>query len=209
MQSTSVLPKLQRIPRPDDPTFLTETDLHLDEFSEMPRLIPRPDPIHEIQKSVTPPLPPTVNESKSIVGSVTTWLPHNSKIVDNIQQNCEEPTEVPRPQYVEFLAGRKFLVIPKHNFMSVSPSLAASAITKAPTTRMPDNLQINSPSVILENAVPGADPVTKPTSESPSKPENSQTPEAMEIDDTNELVAIMEADGKSGGNGKVLDINSE
>lgn len=209
VQSTTVLPKLQRIPRPDDPTFLRETELNSDEFPEMPRLIPRPDQIPEISKSVTPPLQSTVSEIKSIVGSVTTWLPHNSKIVDNIQQNCEEPTEVPRPQYVEFLAGRKFLVIPKHNFMSVSPTLAASVVTKAAISKISDNLHMNMPSVDAENSAPDPDPVTKPTSESPSKPENSQTPEAMEVDAISEHVTTLEMDEKIGEDRKVLDRNAE
>lgn len=211
MQSATVLPKLQRIPRPDDPPFLREIDSNTDELPEMPTLIPRPDHVPETPKSVTPPLQSTISETKPIVGSVTTWLPHNSKIVDNIQPNCEEPTEVPRPQYVEFLAGRKFLVIPKHNFMSVSPTVAASAVTKTAISKISENLQMNIPSITSENFAPDPDldPVTKPTSESPSKPENSQTPEAMEVDVISQHVATMEMDEKTGEDAIISDRNAE
>lgn len=209
MQSTTVLPKLQRIPRPDDSTFLTDTDTTVDEIQEMPTLYPETDRVSETPKSVTPPtIQSTLSENnKSIVGSVTTWLPHNSKIVDNIQQKFEEPTEVPRPQYVEFLAGRKFLVIPKHNFMSVSPTVAVSAVAKISVSNISNNLQMNMPTVEPECLAPDPDPdpVTKPTSKSPAKPENSQTPEAMEVD-TSETNTSMEMDEKSS---RIMDKNEE
>lgn len=211
VQSTTVLPKLQRIPRSDDPTFLTETDQAPDDIDEMPSLIPGPDLIPETTKSVTSPIQSTVNEYKSIVGSVTSWLPHNSKIVDNIPQNCEEPTEVPRPQYVEFLGGRKFLVIPKHNFMSVSPTVATSAVTRTGIPKIPDNLNINKTSINPENLTADAepDPVIKPTSESPSKPENSHVPEDSEVIERTEPVDDAEMDKKSSEDFKNVDTNEE
>lgn len=217
VQSTTVLPKLQRIPRPDDPSFLTDkdVDVDLDDFQDMPTLIPGPG-TPENCKSVTPPPPvSTVSENKSIVGSVTTWLPHNSKIVDNIpQNNCEEPAEVPRPQYVEFLAGRKFLVIPKHNIMSVSPTVATSAVARAAISKISESLKMSTATLDPENlnTDPYPDPVLKPTSESPSKPENSHVPEPMEPMERNEQVADVAMDEKTNDDdddGKVVEMNEE
>jgi hypothetical protein len=96
----------------------------------MPRLLPLP----KVAKDAPPPprqtknVTQTATETKSLVGSVTSWLPHSSTIqVDNMQRNKEnEPVEAPRPQYVEYLAGRKFLIIPKHNVVSVSPTSVQS-----------------------------------------------------------------------------------
>ncbi|KAJ3659214.1 hypothetical protein Zmor_010915 [Zophobas morio] len=124
-QST-VLPTLQRIP-PDSPQPEATTPGGV---PNMPRLLPLP----KVAKDAPPPLKPTKNnpqnitETKSLVGSVTSWLPHSSTIqVDNMQRNKEnEPAEAPRPQYVEYLAGRKFLIIPKHNVVSVSPTSVPS-----------------------------------------------------------------------------------
>ncbi|XP_068906166.1 uncharacterized protein [Tenebrio molitor] len=127
-QST-VLPTLQRIPRPgDSPQQEIATPGGV--VPNMPRLLPLP----KVAKDAPPPprqtknVTQTATETKSLVGSVTSWLPHSSTIqVDNMQRNKEnEPVEAPRPQYVEYLAGRKFLIIPKHNVVSVSPTSVQS-----------------------------------------------------------------------------------
>lgn len=150
------LPKLQRIPRNTDPDASADPDTL--PLPEPPKLTPRPQP-EQIVKS------------QSLVGSLTTWLPHNSKIIDNIEDmggggdNQAGGAGASRPQYVEFLAGRKFLVIPKHNFMSVSPTVAVTASTAAPP----------------QTAEPESEIKLEP--DSPSKPENSLVPpEAMEVD---------------------------
>lgn len=209
MQSANVLPKLQRIPRPDDPTFLTETNQNLpvpNEFPEILNIVAKPEQLPETPKSVTPP-PQTNNENKSIVGSVTTWLPHNSKIVDS-QQNCEGPIEAPRPQCVEFLAGRKFLVIPKHNFMSVSPTVAASAVSRVTVSKLIKDSEKTVSGNTSENLAPDPDLVTKPTLESPAKPENSQTPESMEVEESNHIIT-RELDAKINETGKISAENEE
>lgn len=131
-QST-VLPTLQRIPRPSD-SPQQEVAIPGGVMPNMPRLLPLP----KVAKDA--PQPPKSNknlqniETKSLVGSVTTWLPHSSTIqVDSMQKNKEnEPMEAPRPQYVEYLAGRKFLIIPKHNIVSISP-------TSLPTKQLKQN----------------------------------------------------------------------
>lgn len=209
---SNVLPKLQRIPRPSDQSYPQESILSNDQLPELPRLTPKPQLLQSIP--ITTESSSNVQssiENKSLVGSVTTWLPHNSKIVDNIQRTSEEPTEVPRPQYVEFLGGRKFLVIPKHNFMSVSPSVAVTATNK------PNNNNIVSetvePTTVPTDSAslgPETDISVKPEPESPSKPENTQTPEAMEVDSTpSEPATTMEVEQKSGEDGKVVDENPE
>ncbi|KAG5897923.1 hypothetical protein JTB14_014037 [Gonioctena quinquepunctata] len=203
---TTTLPKLQRIPRPGDPPIQKETPQPaINLLPELPKLTPRPvqvpvavakvtEPSAAVNVTEPSPVHTPTSENKSIVGSVTSWLPHNAKIVDNIQHNSDEPTEAPRPQYVEFLGGRKFLVIPKHNFMTVSPTVAATAVTR----RTSD-----------DSARVGSDPVPeiKVEPESPSKPENSQMPEAMEVDVGE---SVLQMDGKEKPeDGKVVDNEPE
>ncbi|KAJ8927476.1 hypothetical protein NQ314_020073 [Rhamnusium bicolor] len=209
VQST-VLPKLQRIPRSSDPTFPQDSESKTDVLPELPRLTPRPVQSQSLTKITTDSsVQPSPSENKSLVGSVTTWLPHNSKIVDNIQRTSEEPTEVPRPQYVEFLGGRKFLVIPKHNFMSVSPTVAATAISKPDNNNAPDIVETTP--VPTDSASLGTDPdvYIKPEPESPSKPENAQTPEAMEVDNTPSESNTVEVEKQSAEDGVVVDEKSE
>ncbi|XP_072385779.1 uncharacterized protein [Diabrotica undecimpunctata] len=168
-------PKLQRIPKPTD----SEISSHL------------------------PSAPKLKTEQKSLVGSMTTWLPHNAKLIENIRQVNETPSGqgIHRPQYVEILGGRKFLVIPKHNFMSVSPTVATSAVTSRPNV---DPINIDSASL-------GSDPVSdiKTEPESPSKPENSQTPEAMEVEDIVEENIGADSAAGDGGTGIQQDIKPE
>lgn len=87
-----------------------------------------------------PPLPPssratvavvdesksTAMEAKSLVGGVTTWFPPSSTIqVGGNQMKIPQlgTVQTPRPQYVEFLGDKKYLIIPKHNVVSVLPSV--------------------------------------------------------------------------------------
>ncbi|EFA01707.1 uncharacterized protein LOC664527 isoform X2 [Tribolium castaneum] len=118
---SSVLPTLQRIPRPGDSP---QQDTAISGgVPNMPRLLPLPKAKDVPTKQSKNPTQ-TATETKSLVGSVTSWLPHSSTIqVDNMRNKENEPIEAPRPQYVEYLAGRKFLIIPKHNVVSVSPTV--------------------------------------------------------------------------------------
>lgn len=123
-QST-VLPTFQGIPRPGD-SPQQDTGISGGGVSNISRLLSLPKAKDAPQPSRLGKNPPqTATETKSLVGSVTSWLPHSSTIqVDNMQRNKEnEPSEAPRPQYVEYLAGRKFLIIPKHNVVSISPTV--------------------------------------------------------------------------------------
>ncbi|XP_060530269.1 uncharacterized protein LOC132704344 [Cylas formicarius] len=151
------MPKLQRIPRADDVAAATAEPL----LPEMPKLTPRPaDPLPVASEAAV--------AKSSLVGSVTTWLPQNVKIV-----NGAEPAEAPRPQYLEFMGGRKFLVIPKHNYMSVSSNMAARTAEgerpAAAAPELPDAADAEQFSLDVK---------VEPTS--PSKPESSQSEEAMD-----------------------------
>ncbi|XP_056630900.1 uncharacterized protein LOC130441305 [Diorhabda sublineata] len=173
-------PKLQKIPKLNEPiTHLTQP--------------PKSKSCNELKNN---------DEESFLVGSLTTWLPHNSKIIDNTHQVNETSNDVgtPRPQYVEYLAGRKFLVIPKQNFISVSPRLAAAAVTS-----------VEENPINLDSASLGSNQLfeIKNEPDSPSKPENSQTAVAMEIDNFVEESGIAESALGDGRSGILLDIKAE
>lgn len=72
-------------------------------------------------------------ETKGLVGGVTTWFPPSSTIQVGSNQLKPPPLgtiQSPRPQYVEFLGDKKYLIIPKHNVVSVSPSSVQRQINK-------------------------------------------------------------------------------
>lgn len=99
---------------------LNESPHHDSSVPIMPRLVQMP----KIGKDAPPTTQPVKTiESKSIVGSVTSWLPHSSTIQVEQKNKGNQPVEAPRPQYLEYLAGRKFLIIPKHNVVSISPTV--------------------------------------------------------------------------------------
>lgn len=77
--------------------------------------------------------PSTLNSNESmkgLVGGVTTWFPPSSTIQVGNNQLMKPPqfgpVHVPRPQFVEILGDKKYLIIPKHNVLSVSPSPSKS-----------------------------------------------------------------------------------
>lgn len=127
------------------------------------------------------------------MGAVTTWLPHNVKLINS----SEEPTEVLRPQYLEFLGGRKYLVIPKHNFMSVSSATSSTlrseqtvtpANSSIPEALQPAEISASCASLGLDTTNNNkAEPLEEIKEEplSPSKvDEKSQQDDAMEVDTT-------------------------
>ncbi|XP_045480357.1 uncharacterized protein LOC123684896 isoform X2 [Harmonia axyridis] len=158
-QSTA-LPKLQRIPKSPE-----------GELNQPPDAVD--DHVDKVVQS---------SENSSILGHVTSWLPQNSRIeVDNQQRSVSETAGPARPQYVEYLAGRKFLIIPKYNVVSVSPTVGAR-------TSQPPQIQETVDLIPGQTADVAATVKSEPVS--PSKPENSQTSESahpiiehMEIED--------------------------
>lgn len=127
--ASAPLPKLQRIPRSD------ETD------AKLPRLNS-----------------PAQTEPKGLVGGVTTWFPPSSTIQvgggggGQSKQPRLGATHTPRPQYVEFLGDKKYLIIPKHNVLSVSPSLSKSEENVRVAHKEPDqpNPASFGPNILLD-----------------------------------------------------------
>ncbi|KAL1489687.1 hypothetical protein ABEB36_013628 [Hypothenemus hampei] len=139
----AIPPKLQRIPRPDS-VIATQ--------NQSPQDLPTSESLTESNTEFTKAgqfQEGSIVGPKSLVGSVTSWLPHNVKIINN-----QEPSEVSRPQYVEYLGGRKFLVIPKHNFMSVSSRSSVSRsedVIVTPNAIQPPEVPISSASLGPDN----------------------------------------------------------
>lgn len=125
--------------------------------SKLPRLTPRPSLLSTVPKFIkvsensNSSHLSVQNENKSIVGSVTTWFPSSSTIQvsqDVDSANVSENTSIippPRPQHVEVLGNRKFIIIPKHNIVSVSPTIAAAA---APSNK-PVNSNVSETTTVL------------------------------------------------------------
>lgn len=89
-------------------------------------------------------------ESKGLVGSVTTWFPPSSTIqVGNNELNSEsEPIRIPRPQFVEYIGNKKFVIVPRHNVLSVQPNSMFNRPEE--NVRTPD-VAINSSADLLPN----------------------------------------------------------
>lgn len=67
--------------------------------------------------SEIPPIQPQSREG-NVVGSMTTWLQPTANIAPNrsVLNQMENP-----PQTIAVVKGRKFIVVPKMNLLSVSP----------------------------------------------------------------------------------------
>lgn len=166
-QPTALLPKLQRIPKSPDN-----------------RAASPPHGEQQQQADRTP-------ANSSILGHVTSWLPQNSRIQVGGQPRHAAP---PRPQYVEYLAGRKFLIIPKYNVVSVSPTVGVRSSQPPPPA--PENVGLTpAQTADVATSAVKSEPV------SPSKPENTQTPESahpnvepMEVDDEDVKPIVQDID---------------
>lgn len=96
--------------------------------------------------------------TKNLVGGVTTWFPPSSKIQLNSNSlllpktSTESTMQSPRPQSITIMGDRKFLIIPKHSILSVSPTIGAA---------------VNTPSATRQLTSPTAD--TAPIPENPEK----------------------------------------
>ncbi|KAF5299600.1 hypothetical protein FQA39_LY11515 [Lamprigera yunnana] len=150
-QST-VLPKLQRIPRTSEseldsaPVCKSTDEIKEPVQSDLPRLTPRPTLLPQTSTAIKGPetgsTAPPHTENKSIVGSVTTWFPSSSTIQVSEGSNPTAISETisvaqQRPQHVEFLGKKQFLIIPKQNVLAISPNIPTSAT--APATKPVSN----------------------------------------------------------------------
>lgn len=57
-------------------------------------------------------------DSKSVIGGLTTWVPPTANLISNRSQL---DISVSPPQSIAIVAGRKYIMVPKTNLMSVSP----------------------------------------------------------------------------------------
>lgn len=144
MQSATP-PKLQRIPRANEkplpilyskPTLIPKTTdppktqaeppnvVRNSKFSTVPRYVKVPESHNLISQS---------EPAKSIVGSVTTWFPPSTTIQLNSNnsppKNPPEAAQAPRPQSITIMGDRKYLIVPKHSILSVSPTIGAALST--------------------------------------------------------------------------------
>ncbi|KAI4463566.1 methyl-cpg dna binding [Holotrichia oblita] len=153
--TVSVPPKLQRIPKPQD-TNITNTPQIVKPLPpvpkpDLPKLTPRPG-LTSVPKfiKVNNISEQSASESKSLVGSVTTWFPPSSTIQvanDQTRVNDVDAHSPPRPQFVEFLGNKKYLIVPKHNILSVSPAIASVNSKSEDFVTTPDLLNMGSDNV--------------------------------------------------------------
>ncbi|CAG9762205.1 unnamed protein product [Ceutorhynchus assimilis] len=90
----------------------------------LPPIVQRPKKVNSKEPSISE--VPIVTQkplesSSSLVGGLTSYHPHNVQIVNNA-----EPTIMSRPQIIEYINGRRFMIIPKYNYMSVSSNTSHS-----------------------------------------------------------------------------------
>lgn len=83
----------------------------------MPRLTPKPG--IETAEQVEGPNENEIN--KGLVGSVTTWFPPSSTIQVGPEKGA---LALAKPQFVEIIGNRKYLVVPTQNVVAVSPTVA-------------------------------------------------------------------------------------
>lgn len=55
----------------------------------------------------------------SLIGAMTTWVPPTANITQN---RAQLDIDITPPQSIAIVAGRKYIMVPKTNLMSVSPS---------------------------------------------------------------------------------------
>lgn len=190
-------PKLQRIPKPQDTISTPPIVKPLPPVPkpDLPKLTPRPG-LATVPKFVKiNNLPEQNTEQKSLVGSVTTWFPPSSTIQvanDTTRINNGEIHSPPRPQYVEILGNKKYLIVPKHNILSVSPAVASVNNKSEDFVSTPDLLNVGSDHVdeiIAEAAkIPPSprlsteDIKVEPQSPTQINRSDDNLPEPMEVD---------------------------
>lgn len=140
-------PKLQRLPRMGE----------CGKLITVPRFVKVPKSRESVLAPQQGPKGTAANKG-TIVGSVTTWLPPSSTIqlsssvttktssnavsasvsssVSSTSTTSDPSASPPNPASVQSLAkmgNKKYIVVPKHNVLSVSPAMAATATT--PTSK--------------------------------------------------------------------------
>ncbi|XP_063238746.1 uncharacterized protein LOC134540142 isoform X1 [Bacillus rossius redtenbacheri] len=131
-----------------------------------PPLADQPKALTDAGKLVTVPRLVKTREvfapGKKILGSVTTWLPASASV--QVPEAVSVPASAPASmQSVAWMNGRKYIVVPKHNVLSVSPSpadKAPAAVQSTPASgasKDPSVLLGSPPGVLLVPLLPSAD----------------------------------------------------
>lgn len=114
---------------------------------------------------------PKLTSSKTIVGGVSTWLPPSNTVFRSPQipktpQNKPEESAAP-PQSIVNMNNKRYIVVPKHNVLSVSPnqnqsplkpeaSQSTTIITPTPTSTIIQGPPLqNNPFIQASNNSPG------------------------------------------------------
>lgn len=107
-------PKLQRIPRPGDKNL--NPKLIADNKNVTTTDVPK-------SNNILQPSDKKFDDGhKSLLGSVTTWLPPSSSIQMSKSQTITETNPTACAQGIAHCAGKKYIVVPKHNVLSVFPA---------------------------------------------------------------------------------------
>ncbi|XP_026469860.1 uncharacterized protein LOC113373783 isoform X3 [Ctenocephalides felis] len=107
-------PKLQRIPRPGDKNL--NPKLIADNKNVTTTDVPK-------SNNILQPSDKKFDDGhKSLLGSVTTWLPPSSSIQMSKSQTITETNPTACTQGIAHCAGKKYIVVPKHNVLSVFPA---------------------------------------------------------------------------------------
>lgn len=61
-------------------------------------------------------------ENKRVIDSITTWIPNTANLTHSKQPQDQNNENQSPPQSVAIIAGRKYIMVPKTNVMSISPS---------------------------------------------------------------------------------------
>lgn len=151
-----LLPKLQRMPKQSDTSLglTTRSDQDFDANTHLPKLTPKPGLLTSTKLtkytdncSVHP------KESKSLVGSVTTWFPPSSTIQvgDKFVSNNIQSQLPVRPQFIGFLGNKKFLIVPKHNTFSISQDADSVCSRPEDMVSTPDSFDVSSDTTSGDN----------------------------------------------------------
>lgn len=160
-----------------------------------------PKPIHPVINSpVTPSAPvasrmphlmrPKVPSSKSVVGGVTTWLPPSNTVFrsPNIPKSNQIKSEEGSspPQAIVNMNNKRYIVVPKHNVLSVAsnqnaspakadPAQSTTIITPTPTSTIIQGPPLqNNPFIQPSANSPGVLLVPYMTGENTTADSNSQ-----------------------------------
>lgn len=112
--SPSSTPKLQRLPKSGETSLITSTNI-----------------IASSSSVVT-----TTSKANKLLGAVTTWLPPASTIqLDSSKSSPpigKTPSSSEAAQGLAKVGDRRYIVIPKHNVLSVTPTTSATAPASKP-----------------------------------------------------------------------------